>query len=104
EVPVWFGIATEQGLSVAELDRLAGAKLEDRRASLLRLEPTSRSILGGGANAARASKHDFDFLFGSWNIHNRYLKERLRHSTEWREFDARSQVEPLLDGFGHLDR
>src|SRR5262249_826744 len=35
---------------------------------------------------------------------NRYLKERLRRSTEWREFEAQSQVEPLLDGFGHLDR
>jgi hypothetical protein len=71
---------------------------------LLELEPTARSILGGGEKAARATKHDFDFLFGSWNIHNRYLKRRLSHSTEWMEFEARSHVEPLLDGFGHLDR
>ena len=51
-----------------------------------------------------ASKHDFDFLFGSWQIHNRYLQGRLRHSTDWIEFGAESHVEPLLDGFGHLDR
>src|SRR5262249_29247879 len=91
--------------SPASLDRLAGmTTLEERRASLLALAPTARSTLGGSANAARANKHDFDFLFGSWNIHNCYLKGRLRHSTEWIEFDARSQVEPLLDGFGQLDR
>jgi hypothetical protein len=51
----------------------------------------------------RPTKHDFDFLFGSWNIHNQCLKARLCHSTEWTEFEAQSTVEPLLDGFGHLD-
>jgi hypothetical protein len=104
-VLVWFGVVRGQTRLPAWLDELANiTALDNRRASLLELEPTARSILGGGANAARASKHDFDFLFGSWTIHNRYLKGRLRHSTEWMEFDARSQVEPLLDGFGHLDR
>ena len=104
-VLVWFGVVHDQELSTAWLDRLAGiTTLDDCRASLLDLEPTPRSMLGGGANAARASKHDFDFLLGSWNIRNRYLKGRLRHSTEWIEFDARSEVETLLDGFGHLDR
>jgi hypothetical protein len=78
--------------------------LDNRPVSLLQLEPTPRSSLGDGGKAARATKHDFDFLFGSWNVHNRYLKGRLRHSTEWTEFAARSHVEPLLDGFGHLDR
>src|SRR5262245_14222816 len=60
-------------------------------------------MLGGGPAAARATKHDFDFLFGSRKIHNRYLKERLSHSTEWIEFDATSDATPL-QGFGHLDR
>jgi hypothetical protein len=50
------------------------------------------------------SEHDFDFLFGSWHVRNRYLPVRLHQSTEWIEFDARSHVEPLLLGFGHLDR
>jgi hypothetical protein len=49
-------------------------------------------------------KTDFDFLFGDWTIHNRYLKGRLRGSTEWIEFGARSEVQPLLDGLGNLDR
>jgi hypothetical protein len=72
--------------------------------TLLDLEPTSRSRLGHGAQAARASNHDFDFLHGSWNVHNRYLKARLQHSTDWIEFEARSDVEPLLRGLGQIDR
>ncbi len=47
---------------------------------------------------------DFDFLIGSWKIHNRYLKERLRGSAEWVEFQGRSEVEPILNGLGTLDR
>jgi hypothetical protein len=104
-VLVWFGVVQGGERSPGWVDRLASlTALDNRPVSLLELEPTSRSRLGGGPRAARATKQDFDFLFGSWNIHNRYLKDRLRRSTEWVEFDARSHVEPLLDGFGHLDR
>jgi hypothetical protein len=104
-VLVWVGIVERQEASPAWLERLVDVTgLDDRRATLLELEPTSRSVLGRGQNAARATEHDFDFLFGSWRVHNRYLRNRLQHSTEWVEFDARSHVEPLLDGFGHLDR
>jgi hypothetical protein len=46
----------------------------------------------------------FDFLIGSWKIHNRFLNGRLRGSTEWLEFDGSSQVQPLLNGLGNLDR
>jgi hypothetical protein len=104
-VLVWFGVVRGHGSSPGWIDRLAGmTALDNRPVSLLELEPTPRSSLGEGPKAARATKHDFDFLFGSWKVHNRYLKGRLRHSTEWMEFDARSHVEPLLDGFGHLER
>jgi hypothetical protein len=103
-VLVWFGVSNGRAISTDWLDRLAvTTTLGHQQASLLELEPTSRSVLGRGAAAARASKHDFDFLFGSWKVHNRYLNGRLRQSTEWLEFDARSDVRPLLDGFGHLD-
>ena len=47
---------------------------------------------------------DFDFLFGSWNIHNRYLKGRLQGSNDWTEFSAQSEVRPLLNGLGNVDR
>ncbi len=49
-------------------------------------------------------KQDFDFLTGSWKIHNRYLKGRLRGSAEWLEFEARSEVQPVLNGLGNVDR
>jgi hypothetical protein len=103
-VLVWFGTVSGGEFSRSSLDDIAGqTTLDNLPVSLLELEPTPRSILGTGPKAARATKQDFDFLFGSWKIHNRYLKGRLRDSTEWLEFDARSRVEPLLDGFGHLD-
>jgi hypothetical protein len=47
--------------------------------------------------------HDFDFWMGSWKVHNRYLRERLRDSTDWVEFDATSIARPLPDGLGNED-
>lgn len=47
---------------------------------------------------------DFDFLVGSWKIHNRFLNGRLRGSTEWIEFEARYKFELLLNGLGNMDR
>jgi NIPSNAP len=104
-VLVWFGTVARHDLSPERLEQLASmSALRSLAVSLLGLEPTSRSALGGGPKAARATKHDFDFLFGSWKVHNRYLKGRLRHSVEWSEFEARSDVEPVLNGLGNMDR
>src|SRR4249919_654359 len=47
--------------------------------------------------------HDFDFWMGSWKVHNRYLRERLRGSTDWVEFAATSVARPLPDGLGNED-
>jgi hypothetical protein len=104
-VIVWFGIVEGRAPDRGWLGRLADSTiLGNQRMSLLELEPTPRSTLGRGSHATRASKHDFDFLFGSWHVHNRYRMGRLRHSTEWIEFGARAEVQPLLDGLGNLDR
>jgi NIPSNAP protein len=104
-VLVWFGVAERAQQPEGWLDKLAAATLlHDRRMSVLELEPTARSILGDGPRAARGTKHDFDFLFGSWKIHNRYLKKRLQHSSEWIEFDARAETQPVLNGLGNVDR
>ena len=46
---------------------------------------------------------DFDFWMGSWNVRNRYLRERLQGSDDWIEFDARVVARPLLDGLGNED-
>ena len=48
--------------------------------------------------------NDFDFLIGSWKVHNRYLKGRLRGSTEWIEFDATLDAQLLLGGLANVDR
>lgn len=104
-VLVWFGTTERRDMSRGWLDRLASmSAIGTLTASWLNLEPTSRSALGNGPNAARATKHDFDFLLGSWQVHNRYLNGRLQHSTQWSEFEARSDAEPVLDGVGNVDR
>jgi hypothetical protein len=46
---------------------------------------------------------DFDFWMGSWKVHNRYLRERLKGSNDWVEFEATSVARPLLDGLGNED-
>ena len=47
--------------------------------------------------------HDFDFLFGRWNVVNRRLRKRLAGGEEWEEFTATSIARPLLDGLGNED-
>jgi hypothetical protein len=47
----------------------------------------------------------FDFVFGNWLVHNRKLRDVAdRDCDEWVEFDARSEVFPILGGQGHIDR
>jgi hypothetical protein len=47
----------------------------------------------------------FEFVYGSWNVRNRKLRDVSDPScAEWVEFDAVSEVFPILDGFGHVDR
>jgi len=48
-------------------------------------------------------RHDFDFWMGSWNVHNHYLRERLKGSTEWVEFEATSRARPLVGVLGNED-
>jgi hypothetical protein len=47
--------------------------------------------------------HDFDFMYGSWKVHNRFLKGRLRASSEWIEFEGRYELRPVLSGLGNID-
>ena len=55
------------------------------------------------ATRTRDGAKDFDFWMGSWKVHNRYLRERLKGSSEWVEFSATSVARPLLDGLGNED-
>jgi hypothetical protein len=65
------------------------------------------SILPDGKLAITASesssKHDFDFLVGSWKIRNRRLKEILVGCDEWDEFDATHNLRQILHDCGNFD-
>ena len=50
-----------------------------------------------------SSKHDFDFFEGKWKIHNKKLKSRLNHCTEWTEFDSTQEMYKVLNGIGNID-
>ena len=47
----------------------------------------------------------FDFIHGSWRVQNRKLRDTTDpRCEEWVEFDATSEVFPVLRGVGHVDR
>ncbi len=46
---------------------------------------------------------DFDFLIGDWNGYQRRLRERLKGSTDWEEFDSTLSVHKILGGLGNFD-
>lgn len=48
-------------------------------------------------------RHDFDFWMGSWKVRNQRLRDRLKNSTEWIEFDATVVARSVLDGLGNTD-
>ena len=46
---------------------------------------------------------NFDFLFGSWRVHHRRLKERLTDCTEWVAFEGTCVSRPLMGGQGNVE-
>jgi hypothetical protein len=57
------------------------------------------------ATVVTDGRGDFDFIFGRWRVHNRKLVDVADPAcTDWVEFEAISQAEPILDGLGHVDR
>ena len=51
----------------------------------------------------RDGRHDFDFFYGKWNVHHRYLRHRLQGSHEWISFDGATTVWPIIGGLGNID-
>jgi hypothetical protein len=50
------------------------------------------------------ARHDFDFLFGRWTIHNRKLTSMFEPgSTDWAEFPAEGEARPMLGGLGNVE-
>lgn len=51
----------------------------------------------------RDGSHDFDFLYGSWLMHNRRLKSPWLSSHDWATFDSTDEARPLPGGLGNDD-
>lgn len=48
-------------------------------------------------------RNDFDFLTGTWKVHHKMLKGRLKGSTEWDEFEGTCVDKKILNGLGNFD-
>jgi hypothetical protein len=46
----------------------------------------------------------FAFLFGSWAVRHRRLRERLVASTDWEEFEGTTVCAPILAGVGNFEQ
>jgi hypothetical protein len=46
---------------------------------------------------------DFDFFMGRWKVKHRRLRERLKGSTAWEEFEGASVARKVLGGLGNID-
>jgi hypothetical protein len=53
--------------------------------------------------AVRDGSHDFDFLYGKWEMPNHKLKQRLAGSHEWVDFISCDEASPLPGGIGDTD-
>lgn len=51
----------------------------------------------------RDGREDFDFLIGTWKGHQRRLRERLKGSQTWEEFESTSVVQKVLGSLGNYD-
>ncbi|MDE2450291.1 MAG: hypothetical protein KGO22_15055 [Gammaproteobacteria bacterium] len=51
----------------------------------------------------RDGSHDFDFLYGSWLMHNRRLAAPVLTSHDWGQFDSTDEARPLPGGLGNED-
>jgi hypothetical protein len=48
-------------------------------------------------------RNDFDFLIGIWKVYHRRLKERLKGSMEWEQFEGDTVDRKILNGLGNID-
>jgi hypothetical protein len=64
----------------------------------------SRPASSRAPSPIRDGSHDFDFLYGSWLMHNRHLHGRpFTGSKKWVSFDSTDRCVPLPGGLGNED-
>jgi hypothetical protein len=62
-------------------------------------EPTTATL----TTTEQDGRTDFDFFVGNWNGHHWRLRERLKGSSSWEEFDSTTVARRLLGGLGNMD-
>ncbi len=72
-------------------------------AALATLSRAHAEESGASSASAPGGQHDFDFFFGSWNVHHRRLGKRLVGSNEWEEFGGTTACQPILGGFANFN-
>ena len=67
----------------------------------------AHTVAGMEDHPVRSSPADFDFVFGDWVVHHRYLTERLAgrgsETGDWIEFDGTMSTRPILGGSGNVE-
>lgn len=84
---------------VMRLSLLAAAATSLSSTAASAAHPTTRESTPMSNDPA----HDFDWLYGSWHVQHRRLKERLTNNTEWVPFDGTCVCQPLMAGMGNVD-
>ncbi len=109
KVLVWFAAFNDPGDHAARRAALSEAAaplapMFARDPEVLRLKPTSRSLIRGTTEApATDGTHDFDFLHGRWTVKHRLLRARGAGSGEWTEHLGTADTRPLLGGLCNVE-
>lgn len=53
-------------------------------------------------NAQQDGRADFNFIIGQWNVHHLRLRELLKGSTSWEEFEGTTVDRSILGGLGNI--
>ncbi len=106
KVLVWLGAFTDAADHQAHKAAIESAEKPlvssfAKPPEVLRLKPTSRSLIRG--LPAADGTHDFDFLHGRWKVHHRLLKARGAGSSEWVEYEGTADTRPLLGGLCNVE-
>jgi hypothetical protein len=95
------------GEAVVRLQQLeqgeqAGGRMLHSRSVFVEGGPKSSAFTASLAGMEREGQTDFDFLMGSWKVHNRRRK-RPRTEYGWEEFEATVVARPLWGGLANVD-